>query len=90
MLVLFVILVHKFCTDNISDPKPPGGIQTVVTVPVTVGIVFTGKKIADKRSKSIAFSVAAGFSVGNLRDLRSPEDMKKIPDIRIIRSPLNE
>ena len=35
-------------------------------------------------------SVAAGFSVGNLRDLKSPEDMKKIPDIRIIRSPLNE
>ena len=35
-------------------------------------------------------SVAAGFSVGNLQDLKTPEDMEKIPDIRIIRSPLNE
>ena len=34
-------------------------------------------------------SVASGFSVGNLRDLRTPDDMLKIPDIRIIRSPLN-
>ena len=34
-------------------------------------------------------SVAAGFSVGNLKDLRTADDMLKIPDIRIIRSPLN-
>ena len=35
-------------------------------------------------------SVAAGFSVGNLKDLKTPDDMRKIPDIRIIRSPMND